>query len=154
MMLDDLKVLLREYISRQQLVYDILQELRPHFFAVHDKSVSGIDLVNLVRQGILHVPFTGTWQKYGTWKYYIHGAGCRLTNMISGEVIEWDTPHVTDFDLKWFMNWINWVKNVNHTYQSVTEDVVYNLLNQLEQEGVVERPRPSHIFLFRYVDNK
>ena len=153
-MLDDLKVLLREYISRQQLVYDILQELRPHFFAVHDKSVSGIDLVNLVRQGILHVPFTGTWQKYGTWKYYIHGAGCRLTNMISGEIIEWDTPHVTHFERLWFMQWVNWVKKVNNTYQSLSEDVVYGLLHQLEEVGVVERIHPSNDFKLRFVDNK
>jgi len=153
MMLDDLKVLLREYIARQQLVYDILQELRPHFFAVQDKSVSGEELVKLASQS-MHIPSRGTWQKYGTWRYFIHGGGCRLTNMISGEVIEWDTPYITQFERLWFMQWVNWVKKVNNTYQSLTEEVVYDLLHQLEEEGVVERVHPNNDFKLRFVENK
>ncbi|MDX2075636.1 MAG: hypothetical protein SFZ02_04350 [bacterium] len=152
-MLDELKMLLREYIARQQLVYEILQELRPYFFLAHDKSVSNEDLTKALNQYI-RSPSTGIWQKYGTWKYYIHGAGCRLTNLISGEILEWDTPHITHFERLWFMNWVNWVKKANHTYQSLSEDMVYDLFAQLEQDGVIERIYPYNNFKLRFVDKQ
>ncbi|HRF97836.1 MAG TPA: hypothetical protein PLZ51_21660 [Aggregatilineales bacterium] len=152
-MLDDLKFLLREYISRQQLVYEAIQELRPDFFIVHDKSISNEDVLKVVRQ-YQKVPFRGTWQKYGTWEYYIHGIGCRLTNLVSGEIIEWDIPHITHFERLWFMNWVNWVRKANHTYQSLSEEVVYDLFNQLEQDGVIERIHPDNNFKLRFVDKQ
>ena len=84
----------------------------------------------------------GIWNKYGQWKYYLHGRGCRLTNLISGEIIEWDAPNVIDFKSDWFLNWVNWVKKVNQDYHELSIDKIHSILNQLEKDGRIERIPP------------
>ena len=140
-MLDKVIFLLGEYIARQQITYDALMELRPYsFMKVGENTTVEILMETVKNYG--HINDIGVWNKYGQWKYYLHGRGCRLTNLISGEIIEWDAPNITDFKPEWFLNWVNWVRKVNENYHDLSDSIVYKILHQLEGDSIIERISP------------
>jgi hypothetical protein len=56
------------------------------------------------------LPQSGIWQdrENNEWRYFLHGSGCRLTNVKTGEPIDWDCPDVNKYD-KWkFMFHLMW----------------------------------------------
>jgi len=56
------------------------------------------------------LPQSGVWRngENSEWRYFLHGSGCRLTNIQTGEPIDWDCPDVNKYD-KWkFMFHLMW----------------------------------------------
>jgi len=56
------------------------------------------------------LPQSGIWRdsENNEWRYFLHGSGCRLTNVNTGEPIDWDCPDVNKYD-KWkFMFHLMW----------------------------------------------
>ena len=56
------------------------------------------------------LPQEGVWRdgENNEWRYFLHGSGCRLTNIKTGEPIDWDCPDVNKYD-KWkFMFLLIW----------------------------------------------
>jgi hypothetical protein len=100
--------LVRTFIERQQVVFDVINTLRPDMFAIADKSVTDMQLIEIV-QKYSHVSQSGVWHSdEGIWDYFFHGNGCRLTHQRTGEVIDWDAPNVQMFDPWKFLYWIKW----------------------------------------------
>jgi len=128
---------------RQQLVYEAIADLRPYMFLIEDKNVSNEDLITMALK-YKDVPDRGIWEKHGTWKYYIHGNGCRLTNLISQEQIEWNVANLNDFYVPWFVNWVDWVRKCNNIYSDMTDNVLHDLLNELQIDGHIERIYPEN----------
>ena len=56
------------------------------------------------------LPQGGVWHdgENNEWRYFLHGSGCRLTNVKTGEPIDWDCPDVHKYN-KWkFMFHLIW----------------------------------------------
>ncbi|MBI4761338.1 MAG: DUF6896 domain-containing protein [Chloroflexota bacterium] len=56
------------------------------------------------------LPQSGFWRdsENNEWRYFLHGSGCRLTNIKTGEPIDWDCPDVNRYE-KWkFMFHLLW----------------------------------------------
>jgi hypothetical protein len=56
------------------------------------------------------LPQSGIWRdrENNEWRYFLHGSGCRLTNVNTGEPIDWDCPDISKYD-KWkFMFHLMW----------------------------------------------
>lgn len=53
---------------------------------------------------------SGIWydNEKNEWKYFLHGSGCRLTNVKTGEPIDWDCPDVNRYDTWKFMFHLMW----------------------------------------------
>ena len=53
---------------------------------------------------------SGTWQdkENNEWRYFLHGGGCRLTNIKTGEPIDWDCPDVNSYDRYKFTDHLEW----------------------------------------------
>ena len=145
--------LVRTYIERQQLVFDVIQALRSDMFVTGDQSIPVMVAVEMARK-YADIPQTGIWQNdEGVWDYFFHGSGCRLTHQITGEVIDWDAPDTEIFDSWKFMYWIKWAVEVNpkHLTDEVEclnraisrsgelETVVNHILKRLTNQGVLEK---------------
>lgn len=141
------------FITRQHLVSDVIQTLRPDMFAIADKSISDIDLIEFVKK-YAHVPQVGVWQNSeGLWEYYFHGNGCRLMHEVTGEVIDWDAPNNEMFDPWKFIYWIKWAvetkpkhltDEANCLETKIKQDgeleaLITNTLERFAEEGVFER---------------
>lgn len=129
-----------EYVLRQQLVFDAIAELRPDKFAIEDKSISDHEVATLA-DAYKHVPDKGVWKRYGVWNYTMHGSGCRLIGIITGEPIEWDVPDKDVFEHRWFLNWCRWLKKINSAYNSLPDESFDKVFKALEQRRIIE---PSH----------
>ena len=56
------------------------------------------------------LPQKGIWKDKNNdeWKYFLHGGGCLLTNVHTGERINWNCPNVLAFDLWFFLDHLEW----------------------------------------------
>jgi hypothetical protein len=90
--------LLDLFLERQRVVFDLLLEIRPDFFT------------NAPRPTKAYISATqrGAWGPHSEWFYYIHGGGCRIVHVHTGELIEWDSPDLNRFDPNWFTQWVEW----------------------------------------------
>lgn len=52
------------------------------------------------------MPYSAIWKK--DWNYQVHGMGCKLTHILTGEPLEWDVDKMYSFDKYWFINWLQW----------------------------------------------
>src|SRR5258706_8288380 len=134
--------LVKEFIQRQSLVHDALKEIRPDLVGVteEERLRPSKDYIRATQKG--------TWGKNNEWDYYIHGGGCALTHVETGEPIEWDTPDLRRFDPYWFVNWVKWKVSQNVTDKSLmfirsrvgVEDnefrkFIFDILGQLSHLG-------------------
>lgn len=141
-MLNEMKFLIAEYVARQQLAYEAILQLSPFRLVAGDKSTGIDELLNLANK-YKHIPSSGIWRRYGTWRYYLHGGGCRLTNIISGEPIEWDAPHLNRLYMGWFVNWLRWVERTNGTGEGVSDNQIKAMFDELVKQGFLERTHPT-----------
>ena len=53
---------------------------------------------------------SGVWRdnENNEWRYFLHGGGCRLTNIKTGEPIDWDCPDVNSYDRHKFSYHLEW----------------------------------------------
>jgi len=143
MLKDKILQLITEYVARQQLIYEAITDLRPYMFLIDDKNASNEHLIAVTLK-YKDVPNRGIWKKYGTWEYYIHGNGCRLTNLMSKEQIEWDVAQLNYFYVPWFLNWFDWVRKINGVYSDIANDTLYDLLDELQMDGHIDRIYPEN----------
>ena len=57
-----------------------------------------------------NLPQIGIWRdnENNEWRYSLHGGGCRLTNIKTGEPIDWDCPDVNSYDRYKFTYHLEW----------------------------------------------
>jgi hypothetical protein len=140
-----IQTLIVEYVSRQKLVYECMMELRPDLIVIPDKTMSRDKKVEIIKkqQNIPRIPYIGTWQRYGTWGYHIHGCGCLLVNIITREPVEWDAPDINSFDELWFFNWYKWVIRINEQYGDISEESLKKEFENLKKTGQIIEVKPS-----------
>lgn len=53
---------------------------------------------------------SGIWidSEKNDWKYFLHGSGCLLVNLKTGEPIDWNCPDVNRYDIWKFMSHLMW----------------------------------------------
>ena len=88
---------------------------------------------------------TGIWQEKNgeNWTYFMHGGGCRLTNQITGEPIDWDCPSTLRFDTFKFAFHVEWqLERFSDKYTNLKKlvsmsdinTVIYQLISELAAE--------------------
>jgi hypothetical protein len=83
--------LVHRFVTRQEVVAQAISELRPDWRKRPE------------------VPFVGYWGENNEWKYRLHGVGCELTHIETGEPLEWDVYGLTTFDHFWFAYYVQWL---------------------------------------------
>ncbi|MEM7348848.1 MAG: hypothetical protein AAF485_31850 [Chloroflexota bacterium] len=53
-------------------------------------------------------PQHGPWQRNPEWTYFLHGKGCLLNSIETGEWINWNCPDVTVFDTYFLIDHLRW----------------------------------------------
>lgn len=98
--------LLTQFIERQRLPVAALRQLRPDLLMLMEKAPL-LEIFAAIEK-YRGTPQAGFWGENKEWDYYIHGGGCRLIHITTGEPIEHDGPDPQDFDRYWFANWLKW----------------------------------------------
>jgi hypothetical protein len=86
--------LVHRFVKRQEVVAQAIGELRPNW-----RQRAGVSPV-------------GNWGENKEWKYRLHGLGCELTNVETGEPLHWDVIGLTTFDRTWFAHFVGWLFDV------------------------------------------
>jgi hypothetical protein len=84
---------------------------------------------------------TGTWpdENGEKWNYFMHGGGCRLSNLTTGEEIDWDCPNVKYFDIFKFSFHLKWqMDKFPEKYTNLIIRLKREDLNSLEQNLIPE----------------
>lgn len=99
----------------------------------------------------LQLPDKGVWvdPDGNEWEYYLHGRGCRLTNTLTGEPIDWEC-NVPAFEtwfflqyLEWQLNSPDWKARLAHTQEWIQIrglDSVRELIREIEDDLVQITP--------------
>jgi hypothetical protein len=113
--------LVQRFVERQRLPYEVIKKYRPHWL---DRTQP--------RPGKEYASITqwGYWGDDKEWKYFLHGVGCLLTQVITQEVIDWDCPNLYCFDQYSFARWLHWFLSQNPSDQSV-----FTLLPKMDEQG-------------------
>jgi len=87
---------------------------------------------------------SGTWRDSANheWRYFLHGSGCRLTNLQTGEPIDWDCPDVQKYD-KWkFMLHLTWQRSSSErsgkllSASTLTRNSLESLLDEITSDNL------------------
>ncbi|MBI3173502.1 MAG: hypothetical protein HYZ25_07275 [Chloroflexi bacterium] len=79
------------------------------------------------------------------WEYYVHGGGCRLTNVSTREPIEWDVPNLDTFDPFFFHDNLFWQFRAENRYDKVgavlfwVNHAVDELIRELVGDGKLSK---------------
>lgn len=134
----------KRFVTRQQIVYAALCDLRPDLIAFLNGGVDDPDDLLALADRHRNVPQKGEW---GDWQYFVHGVGCRLTHTETGEPLEWDLPDLRIFDRAWLYNYFEWyLENTGglQTFHAVSQQDVFNALEVLKGFGLIKESSEVH----------
>ncbi len=97
--------LIKRFVQRQQVTLDAFRALRPAIVDAKHITCDEPKLIEILTQ-YMDDPWQGHWHE---WSYYFQGAGCRLINGKTAEIIEWEAADLNTFDRYWFVNWLEWL---------------------------------------------
>lgn len=97
--------LIKRFVQRQQVTLDAFRALRPAIVDAEHITCDEPKLIEILTQ-YMDDPWQGHWHE---WSYYFQGAGCRLINGETAEIIEWEAADLNTFDRYWFVNWLEWL---------------------------------------------
>jgi hypothetical protein len=105
--------LMGHFIERQQIVVRLMVRLRPDLIKQYGiDTILGIDIEPYLRAldnieqraDSLDFLFNGIWNNVWQWK--LHGIGCRLMNLQTGELFDWDAGHPYELSDFWYhLDW-------------------------------------------------
>lgn len=98
-------LLVQRFVERQRITFDAIKALRPALVEAAHINLSQEKLVSILSR-YMDEPWQGHWHE---WTYHFQGAGCRLINDETREIIEWQARDIETFDRYWFVNWIEWL---------------------------------------------
>lgn len=140
------------FIERQRLVVLAVLDLSPKLLTM-DQSANfpSIDLEPYIdrfyeRLGNIKSGESfqsGIWKN--DWKHWLHGKGCRLTHIQTGERLDWDAPDAHAFRIEWFWNHLDWrLENesddpfVAQAAIFLEKSIGWDIISSLESAGVIE----------------
>ncbi|NDJ34854.1 MAG: hypothetical protein GYB64_09310 [Chloroflexi bacterium] len=117
------------YVARQQVVYDLLADLRPDVLDGEEAADFG---------------------RWGSWQYTIQGSACAVTDIHTGEPIDWEVGDLQQFDRSAFVTYVLWLLDYDpenaygtliQEYLAFTEMTlqafIYQTLEQFHIEGLL-----------------
>lgn len=125
--------LILRFVDRQQIAFDALLVLRPHFLTEYTGRTSP-------KPRWRRAPQRGRW---GDWDYFVHGLGIELIHRVTREPIEWDTPDTSTFDRYWFVNYVAWLLD-----QACDDQAA-----RIVQSHLAENGESLRTMLFRILDH-
>jgi hypothetical protein len=130
----DMTNLIAFFLERQRVVALAMLDIHPGPLQMAGTHILGIEIEPYVRtwRGKMKRSrrFRRNWQSgiwRGEWKHFAHGFGCLLTNLHTGEPIEWDAPDLQAFEKWWFWNHLEW-----RVKQETDPHIVETRLEQLQ----------------------
>lgn len=175
----ELLVALRRFLTRQRLVAHALKDLglplddlafygtaawgapspetiaplRAYLHTTTDDR-EALELYYVLRRAQTNqISQTGTWYDATEqpWTYVLHGKGCQLTSLQTGEPIDWNAPHLTRFDTYFFLEHLRWqlqqppyqaeLAHLRAWVAPDAEQAVLVLLTELTEAGVITPTR-------------
>lgn len=106
-----MRQLIEYFLERQKIVAIAMLDIHPKPLLMAGKYILGIKIAPYVLAWREKANQDRNWQSgiwRGEWKHWAHGYGCRLTNLRTGEPIEWDAPDLDTFDEHWFWAHLAW----------------------------------------------
>jgi len=107
--------IVRYFLERQKLVARAMLDIHPGPLRMAGRHILGIQIEPYYQRWLERIDtdenFHSNWQSgiwLDEWKHWAHGYGCRITNLKTGEPIEWDAPDLLAFDQYWFWNHVEW----------------------------------------------
>lgn len=90
------------------------------------------------------LPQSGIWHdnENNEWRYFLHGSGCRLTNVNTGEPIDWDCPDVNNYDAWKFMFHLIWQLSSSNRARYLVSTLTWvgasldKILNEIQNENL------------------
>jgi hypothetical protein len=88
------------FVERQRVPFEVIQKYRAYLVdpaerRSHDKAY-------------LSATHMGFWGEANEWEYRLHGGGCHVRQLMTGEVIGWNAPNLQRFDPYWLVDWVRW----------------------------------------------
>jgi len=82
---------------------------------------------------------SGVWRdnENNEWRYFLHGGSCRLTNIKTGEPIDWNCPDVNSYDRHKFFDHLEWQMTSSERVEklsfsrSVEKETLKTLINEI-----------------------
>lgn len=139
------------YIDRQEIVAQAITELGLDITTNFNSKtpLEGDELEKLRKwsEQRSKIPSRGIWiDKDGNeWEYFLHGNGCLLTNVKTGEPIEWDIPQLESFDPYFFHDNLFWQFKSTSRYDKVGNvrhrltELVNQLIEELIEDGKITK---------------
>lgn len=109
----ELEEALKDFIQRIELVKKAILDL-----GIKVDELQRLGPTAWVQNGI---PQTGIWKNDRDWQYFLHGKGCRLTNVVSGEILDWDSDNESgvDIDPYAFIRYLKWRIDKDNHFQNI-----------------------------------
>lgn len=106
--------LMAHFVTRQQIVVFATLDVHPTAFPDAQEHVFGIELKpylvafkkRMSKAWPIGSIYQGVWKN--EWAYDVHGTACKLTNLQTGEPLEWDAPDPQAIFLYWFTQRLAW----------------------------------------------
>jgi|GEM_PF-2370496 len=137
---------IHEFVRRLPIVQEAIYQL--HIGVIwevenEDKEIT-VESLNTLKQAMKSAPpSSGIWKTY--WRYSIHGRGCRLIHLETGEPLDWDHGHKRSFDFYFFMTWLKWRFNFDIHNSSIM--YLKNHLVDLEYDTIRKKIIPVTEYL-------
>jgi hypothetical protein len=98
----ELEEALKDFIQRLSLVKQVILDL-----GLTPEELQNLGPASWIQKNI---PQTGIWKLDTWWQYFLHGKGCRLTNIVSGEILDWNSYNTSgiDVDPYAFIRYLKW----------------------------------------------
>ena len=117
---------MKQFVARQAIVLNAMQDLRPDIVMRLENRVDPKRWAEL-RLEYSRKPQIGNWGANGEWTYFFHGDGCKLVHRETGERIQWDAGDLNEFNLDWFVDYLQW--RLEQTDDNVDVKTVRSALN-------------------------
>jgi hypothetical protein len=102
-----MKNLMCYFIERQRIVCLAMLDLDPYALKAGGDTLFGIAISPYIDASAnFRSENRGIWKN--EWKYRLHGIGCELVNIHTGEPLEWDAPDPDSFEFSWFWEHLGW----------------------------------------------
>lgn len=113
--------LVEHFVRRQRLVLELIRDVRPHLLSAAPVRPP---------KEVMAATSKGTWGSEGEWRFHMHGLGCKMVHILTGEPLDWQPPDLKRFDVYCFQAWLGWYWD-----QLDVEPDVKGLRQRLESKG-------------------
>lgn len=111
--ISEIVVAIKQFVQRQELIKQAITDL-----GITENDLSNSGPLSWTQKNI---PQEGIWARDQQWQYFLHGKGCRLSNLATGEVIDWNSTSrfAINIDPYVFIDHLNWRIKQGDSFQHI-----------------------------------